>query len=189
MRQLAEYCRENPDAYKTVVVDHISGMQDLVLREILGLEELPAQLGWGTASQQQWGTVATQTKEHLRSMLDLPQHVVLVAQEREFEADKDSSLGLTPTIGSAVSPSVAGWLFPACDYICQTYIRGRTEKATIKIGGKETPTIRKVPGVDYCLRIAPHEVYTTKVRKPKGRELPDEIVDPDFAKLIKVITG
>src|SRR5271166_1439687 len=37
--------------YKTVVLDHASGFADMKLKEILGLEQLPAQKGWGMATQ------------------------------------------------------------------------------------------------------------------------------------------
>ena len=60
---LSELCevqaREN--RWKTIVLDHASSFQDLVLGKVLGLEETPVQLGWGTATQQQWGTVAAGT--------------------------------------------------------------------------------------------------------------------------------
>src|SRR3954464_6971149 len=39
--------------FRTVVLDHITGFQDLVLRDVLGVAELPEQKGWGLATQQQ----------------------------------------------------------------------------------------------------------------------------------------
>jgi hypothetical protein len=97
-----------PDLFKTVVLDHASGLQDLILKGLLGLDAIPVQYSWGLATQQQWGAVGIQVKESLRALLNLPHNVVIVAQERDFNTDGDSSLGLTPYVASALMPSVVG---------------------------------------------------------------------------------
>ena len=176
------------EKYKTVILDHASGLQDLILKEVVGLAEIPAQLGWGVASQQQWGQVALQLKERLRGLLGLPQHVIVTAQEREFNTDSESAL-LMPYVGSGLTPSATGWLNTAVDYICQTFIRQKTTVVETKIGTKTTRINKPAKGVEYCLRTGPHEVYTTKFRIPKGNPLPDEIVDPSFDKFLKLIKG
>lgn len=174
--------------FATVVLDHASGLQDMVLKEILGLEKIPEQLSWGLATQQQYGQCALQMKTRLRSLLDLPCNVVIVAQEREFNIDAESDL-LMPFVGSALTPSVTGWLNSVSDYICQTFIRQKTKIKTVKIGKKSVE--KKVPrkGVEYCLRTAPHDVYTVTFRVPKGTPLPEVIVDPDYNKLYNIIQG
>lgn len=177
------------DQYATVVLDHASGVQDLVLKEILGLDELPAQRSWGLASQQQWGQCALQTKEVLRAVLNHNGNVVIVAQEREFNSDTDGDEIIAPYVGSALTPSVTGWLNPACDYIGQTFIRRATTTKNVKLGKKVVP--KKVPTgkVEYCLRTAPDPVYTTKFRVPKGHPLPQVLVDPTYDKILAVING
>lgn len=187
--ELAAYAADSK--YKTLVLDHATGLQDLVLREILGLNEAPVQMGWGTASQQQWGQVALQMKERLRSLLDLPQNVVIVAQEREFNTDTESQI-LMPYVGCALTPSVCGWLNTAVDYICQTFKRQRTEVVETKIGTKTVKQNRKVQGIEYCLRVGPDAVYTTKFRVPRDRTrkvLPESIVDPDYTAILALIKG
>jgi hypothetical protein len=174
--------------YNTLVLDHASGLQDLTLKEILGLDELPAQKGWGLASQQQYGQSALMCKELFREMLSLPFNVVIVAQERVF-GDGDDSDVITPTVGAALSPSVTGWLGPACDYVVQTYLRAMVEKVKTKVGGKERVIERKGKGVEYCLRVGPHEVYQTKFRIPRGVRLPEMIVDPSYEKIVGLIRG
>lgn len=174
--------------FATVVLDHVSGLQDVILKEVVGLEEIPAQLGWGVAKQQDWGQVGLQIKERLRALLSLPRNVVIIAQEREFNVDAESAL-LAPYVGAGLTPSAAGWLNTAVDYICQTFIRQKTTTVETKIGAKTVKTTQKAPGVEYCLRTAPDPVYTTKFRIPKGRPLPTEIVDPSYDKIIKLING
>lgn len=187
IRELIQY-QQAEEKFATVVLDHATGLQDTTLKEILGLDELPAQGSWGMAKQQDWGQCALQMKEMLRGLLSLDSNVVIVAQEREFNTDADGDL-LMPFVGSALTPSVTGWLNPACDYICQTFIRQRTEDVETKVGNKTLKTKRVVKGVEYCLRTAPDPVFTTKFRLPRGTELPDVIVDPDFDQIHGLIMG
>lgn len=176
--------------FATVVLDHVSGLQDLTLKEILGIEEIPAQKSWGMATQQQYGQSTLQCKEILRQLLGLGGHVVIIGQERTFggrEDGIDPEL-VKPTVGCAVTPSLCGWLNPACDYVLQTFKRPRMRTKITKVGEKEVKTVARDKGVDYCLRCEPHDVFMTKFRVPKGRPLPDVIVDPSYDKLASVIS-
>lgn len=184
--EVAEHCEHAQ--YNAVVLEHASGLQDLVLKDLLNLDDIPEQLSWGLATQQQWGQVALQMKQLLRKLLDLSCNVVIVAQEREFSAPDDSSL-LMPYVGSALTPSVTGWLNPACDYICQTFKRQKTITKTVKVGKKNIKSQVPVEGVEYCLRTGPHAVFTTKMRTPKSHQPPDLLVDPTYEKLISAIKG
>lgn len=181
--------------YATVVLDHGSGLADLTLKEILGLRELPPQLSWGLATQQQYGEQALKLKEFFRALLNLPQHVVIVAQQRTFGGDDNNSDVIKPTVAAALSPSVTGWLNPACDYVVQTFKRPFIVSTERTVGGKSIITTERGRNpktgltVEYCLRTEPHEVFMTKFRVPKGHALPDSIVDPTFAKVQSVING
>ncbi len=177
-------------SFKSVVWDHVSGLQDLTIKEILGIEELPAQKGWGLAQQQQWGQSTAQCKEFLRTTLGLPCNVVLLAQERTFGGNEDGlSDIIKPMVGPSVTPSLAGWLMPACDYVVQTYKRPRVIETKVKVGDQETTVTERGKGADFCIRTEIHDCYATKVRIPRGRTLPDFIADPSHAKLVKVIRG
>ena len=132
IREVVQYQRET-DKFATIVLDHATGLQDYILKEVLGLEELPEQLSWGIATQQNWGQVAMKCKELLRHLLNLSCNVVIVAQEREFNVDSDESL-VMPFVASALTPSTVGWLNPAVDYIVQTRIQPRMEMVKVKVG-------------------------------------------------------
>lgn len=175
------------DTYKSMVIDHVSGVQDLCTHEITG-KPVPAQKSWGYMTQQQYGKVGLKLKECLRDFLGLSCHRIVIGQEKSFEGKEDNEI-TAPTVGVALMPSVAGWLYPACDYVCQTFKKQKTETVTTKLNGKDFITTNKVKGVDYCMRVGPHEVYTTKFRVPKGRDLPETIVDPTYTKIMKVING
>jgi hypothetical protein len=179
--------------FNTLVLDHASGFQDLVLKEILGLEEVPVAKTWGLASQQQYGQATVQCKEYWRGMLDLPINVVIVAHERIFKDESDNEI-FKPTVGASLMPQLAGWLHSSCDYVCQTYIRHKEviRKKTIKKGGKLITKERKVviPGeVEYCLRTKPDATYASKFRVPKGSPLLPVITDPSYDKIHKMING
>ena len=183
--ELVEY-QQREGKFATLVLDHATSLQDLVLKEILGLDELPAQGSWGMARREDWGQCALQMKEILRALLSLDCNVIIVAQEREFDSEYEGEL-LMPYVASALTPSVVGWLNPACDYICQTFKRQRTVEKEIKVGRKKVRRQQKVKGAEYCLRTGPHPIYEAKFRLPKGSELPDVIVDPDFDKIKELI--
>jgi hypothetical protein len=175
--------------YETVIVDTGSMLQDLVLREILGLEKIPEQKSWGDATQKQWGECALKTKEILRSILDLSiqSNIVIITQEREFKSDADSEI-VVPSIAGALTPAVSWWLNAACDCVVSTFKRQKTKQVTTKIGGKLKT--REVPtgGVEFCLRVGPSPVYSTKVRLPVGVEVPEYISNPNYEKLYELIS-
>lgn len=178
--------------FKTVVLDHASGFADLVLSEIIG-KPVPAQKGWGLASQQQYGQLSLVCKEAFRRLLGLPCNVVIVAQERTFGGKDDGGDPelMRPTVGAALTPSLTGWLNPACDYVLQTYKRPvMTRKETVAVRGQPPiVTYERGKGVEYCLRTEPHDLYMTKFRVPKGHPLPECVVDPSWEKIQAIIKG
>lgn len=187
--ELSELLEGVNGKYKSYLLDTATALQDMHLKEILGLDELPAQLSWGIASREDWGQTALKTKECLRAVLNLDGNVIVTAQERQFTANSADSDVVIPYVGSALSPSVAGWLNPACDYIGQTFIREETATKTTKIGGKVMTTEVKTGKKLFCLRVGPSEVYTTKFRLPKKNTLPEYVVDPSYEKILKLISG
>jgi hypothetical protein len=186
-------------SYATVVLDHASGLQDLTIKEILGLDEVPlvkykaAGKGqsWGLVTQQQYGQSSLRCKEIFRDLLGLPCNVVIVAQERTFGGGEGDQLSdvIQPTVGASMTPSVTGWLGPACDYVVQTYKRPKMEQGTARVGDKEITTQRRGRGAEFCLRTGPHDVFQTKFRLPLGTPLPDSIVDPTYSKILALING
>lgn len=186
---------EEAEGYATTVLDHSTGFADLLLREILGVPEIPLAKykkagkgeSWSTVTQQQYGELALKCKEAFRDLLNLPGNIVLVAQQRTFGVSEDgkASEDIRPTVGAALTPSVTGWLNPACDYVVQMFKRPKTEEKTM-VG-----VTRKVKtgGVEYCLRTEPHDVFMTKFRLPVGHPLPPYIVNPSYEKMMAVING
>jgi hypothetical protein len=176
--------------YKTVAMDTASALQDLVLADMLGFKEAPLQWNpmqlseqWGKQTRQKYGERADAVKKILNAMLGLPRHVVITAHEKNFNEDDANADLLFPQIGSALSKSAAGWLNGAVDYICQTFIREKTE--TIDSGGIKIET--KTGKMEYCLRTGTHDIFQTGFRVNPGVRIPDMIVDPSFQKIQSVI--
>ena len=188
LKELIQHVQEE-GGYETIVIDHVTQLQDLVLQEVLGLDEIPEQLSWGIATQEQYGQVSLQLKTYLREVLSLPCNVVIIAQERTFNSNDETSgsSALQPFIAPALSPSAVGWLLNAVDFVVETFIRKKIEVKTIKIRGKDKKKEVDTGEVEYCLRTAPDDIYSTKFRKPKGKELPKEIVDPTYDKIVNLL--
>lgn len=178
--------------FVSAALDTATMLQDLVLKEILGLEELPEQKSWGMATQQEYGIMTGQVKEYLRHFLDLADssdlHIAISAQERNFNEGKASEV-LDPSMGAALTPGLAGWLNPACDYIVETFIREQYKDFVTKQAGKPIKSRKKTGEIEFCIRTAPDPIYTTKFRVGVGCPLPPVIVDPTFDKIMKVIKG
>lgn len=187
--EILELVANDLSRYKSFAVDTASSLQDLVLKEILGLDQLPTQRSWGMASQQQWGQCALKTKEYMRWILSLNGNVVIAAQERNFKSDESDNEMDIPSVGSALSPSVAGWLNPACDYIGQTLIKDEIKKVRVKVGLKIIEREQRTGKKEYCLRVGPSGLYTTKFRLPRTVSLPEFIVDPTYEKIVELIKG
>lgn len=175
--------------FKTVALDTASALQERVLAEILKIPQLPEQMSWGTATREQWGQCSLQVKTILGRLLGLPCNVVVTAHERNFNDEAKGADDLIPAIGSALSPSVTGWLNGETDYICQTYIRSQKIEKVIEANGKKVTQLIDTGKPEFCLRTGPHPIYMTGFRIPIGRVLPDLITDPTYDKIMEVITG
>lgn len=189
IKELVEYQRET-GAYETIVLDHATGLREIILREIKGLDEAPVQLSWGLATQQDWGQIGEIWKKYVRSLISLECNTVIVSHEQEYNTDVESQNAMItppPVVGSALGKSCMKWLDGACDYIGQTCIRPESIEQTITVAGKSIKKQKLTGKMEYCLRVGPNELYTTKFRIPKGSELPDVIVDPDYSKIKELI--
>lgn len=184
--------------FKTLVLDHLSGLQDLVLKEITGLDEIPLykirgdKARQGTATQGQYGDTINNCKDLLRCLLNTPLNVVIVAQERAFNNEGADSEVMLPSVCAGVMPKLAEWLNPAVDYIVQTFIREKVveEKKPIPGAKGKFMTLRKkTGGVEFCIRTGHHPVYTTKFRVPRHFKIPQVIVDPTYEKVLDLIKG
>ncbi len=177
--------------YKTIVLDTMSQLQGVFLTELGVNKKLAGKTkkkpgDFGTLTKQDWGVIAGDMKAVVMDIRNLPVESVFIAQERVFNLGDEEDDGLDqlmPEVGPRLMPSVKDDLNASVSIIGNTFIRIKVTKE--KVDGKSVKKIEK----QYCLRVGPNEVYTTKIRKPKGVVAPDYIVDPTYKKIRAVMKG
>lgn len=177
----------NKKGYQTVIIDTVSMAQDFATKEVLAEgnknEEDAGQ--WGSMTKRDWGEVSGRLKSMIHRYRDLDMHVIFIAQDRVFnggEEDTDDG-AIQPEVGPRLMPSVASVMNAAVHLIGNTFVKEQV--SVIKIGVKK----KEKRKIQYCMRIGPHSSYITKVRKPKGVEVPRFIVDPTFETLEELKRG
>lgn len=167
--------------YKTVSLDQISQMQDIAINTVRAAKNMKPN---DKTSYKFWGEVSGMMKtwlQNFRNLQDQGLYVIFIAHQRTFGGDgEEEDNQIDPSVGARLMPSVSSFLNGAVSTIGNTFIRERYL-------GKGKDRKRKV---DYCLRVGPHAVYRSKIRRPPDSGLlPDIIVSPTFEKLEKVSRG
>jgi hypothetical protein len=199
--QVYWFLKKNPGKYKTVIWDTMSQLQNIAVEAVLEEKgkDKSAVGDWGTMTQREWGDVAARMKPFITNMRDLPMDVIFIAQHRVFnmptdDEDEAKTTMLAPEVGPAMMPSVGKHLNASVSVIGNTFIRVRTEERKRMVKNKNPKlkpkeVVDEVEHIEYCLRVGPNPVYTTKVRKSREITLPDVIVDPTYKKIMKVLRG
>lgn len=178
--------------YKTVVLDTMTQLQSILVEEMgekikARLESKKKRPGeFGSLQLQEWGIIAGDMKAVIMDIRNLPLESVFIAQEKihnSGDEDDDGNEQIAPHVSTRLMKSVDSDLCASTSIIGNTFIRIKTVKE--KVDGKTVRRIEK----QFCLRLGPNEVYATKIRKPKGVQVADYIVDPTFRKLKKIMKG
>ena len=189
MEEAYMYLLANPKRYKTVTIDTVSQLQQLVVSEVAARKNRNSDRAgdWGTMTKQDWGDVASYLKTWLMNFRDLARdhgiEVVFIAQDRVNREDDTDDQAIAPEVGPRLSPSVAAALNAMVSVIGHTLIRAKDKVVTDPKTGKK----RTVQRVQYCLRVGPNPTFVTKLRKPKSTELPEFVVDPDYDTIVDLI--
>lgn len=182
--------------FKTVVLDSVTSLQDIILKEILNLPDMPEILGWGTATLQQYRERSEVCREVLRPYLNLDKHVVILGKERDHTYNEEKSVEqIPPFIGVDLGKATAEWINDACDYICQMQVwretkikrivTGKDAKGNEKFVEREEETGRTVRR----LRTMAHPNYMAGFRAADPSKLEEFIIEPTFAKIYKAVKG
>lgn len=188
LEETYRWLRDNPKAYKTVVIDTITQVQQILIEEISGksAKRSGKQPGdWGTMTKAQWGKVSSKLKSLITDFRDLPMNVVFLAQQRVFNVDvEDGTDGeIDPEVGPNLTQSTMSHLCGAVKVIGNTFIRSKT--IVKRVDGKKTE--KEV--VEYCVRLGPTSSYITKIRKPKSIRMPAFVSDPTYEDILEIIEG
>lgn len=130
---IANELKEN-NPFKTVVLDTITSLQDVIYVELLGLPKIPDQMNWGVPPDGLYPARSEKLRATVRPLLDLKTcNVVILAQEKDHNASDDrggkskllrgqrgemqQGSFMAPALGSGTS----GWLCDNCGYVIQIY--------------------------------------------------------------------
>ena len=179
--EIYEDLRDTDHGYKTVAIDALPGIQRMAITEA---KRLVRKKDSDQSSQRDMGEATrlmNVTLHDYRDLKELGINVVMNAHDRIRESDTDSDDAIAPEVGPNIMPGISKALMGAVDVIGVTFIRVEKEKKKLGVESKRN--------VDYCLRVGPHEVYNTKIRVPKGKPIPELIVDPTYDKIKAVVNG
>lgn len=174
---LYDYIIENPKKYKSVVIDHLTTLQDLShqkVREEEGKEKM---------SQQLYGFSSSYLKEIIGMYKELTDYgitPIFIAEDRLESGDGDGEDQLLPEVGPGIMPSVSRFLCAASRVIGHTYLQERVEK---------TGDVKVKRFIEYRLRLGPNPYYITKVTRPKGNYCPSYVVDPSYQDIVDIVKG
>lgn len=179
--EICEQLRDTDHGYKSVVIDALPGIQRMAISEA---KRLSRKKDSDQSSQRDMGEATrlmNVTLHDFRDLKELGINVAMNAHDRIRESDADSDDAIAPEVGPNIMPGISKALMGAVDVIGVTFIRVQKEKKKLGVETKRN--------VDYCLRVGPHEVYNTKIRVPKGKPIPELIVDPTYDKIKAVVNG
>jgi hypothetical protein len=174
------YLKGGNHQFASVIIDHLSNLQKLMLNWIMKKEsnwdplkdmDMPNKRDYGGLSQlmQRW----------ILDFRNLPMNVLFIAQENSSDDDDvDSDI---PTVFPQVTRSVRGIIGGAVDFIGHTYVR----ESIVTKDGKE------IKSTKFCMRLGPNSKYTTKIRLPVGcpKPAPAAIVNPTYDAVQKIMRG
>lgn len=172
-----DYIKDNPDRFKSVVIDHMTALQDFCYEKVMDEE------GKSRMSQGMYGTAGGYLKEVInlyKGLTDLGITPCFNCQDRMESGDGEGEDQLLPGVGPDLMPSVARTLCAASRVIGHTYQFENVEKLD---GAK----VRR--NIEFRLRLGPNPYYITKVTRPFGTPCPQFLVDATYQDIMKVVKG
>ena len=169
-------------SFESVSVDSLHALQALAINHVKKQakksdDDQTSQRDFGQA-----GALMQQWIRNYRDLVDDDMNIVFLAHDRVHEYEGEDDEMITPEVGPRLMPAVASCAVGSVNVVGYTMIK-QTVSEKKKLGQKAESKI------EYCLRIGPHPLYTTKIRTDKNNHTPEFIVDPTYDKLVSVIKG
>ncbi len=164
--------------YQTIVVDTVTGLQDLATNELLRKNNMKPE---DKITLPMHGVIGQMMIGVLMDLRDIAPHVVFLAQDKESKKDEDakSTEQIEPSVGAELKDKVAKTLNRAVSLIVQTLIRE-------ELGHDREGKVVMHPA--YRLRVGPDPTYTTKIRQEVGIQVPSDI-EPSYKALMEIMTS
>lgn len=199
--------------FRKVVIDGITSWNDVILSEVMQTDyaNMPAVLGLGKVSADQYVERGERLIRYLKPFFDLPCDLWVIAQERDHNPPKVSTTtkggkefsrpAQTPLMREAhpasqegsffsvgVSDTQAKFVQDACDFVMQMYedaevVEQRGADLQMADGTTLPGAVQLVPTGRYVkrLRCQYHPNYAARFRSPDYRCVPEYIEAPDPA--------
>lgn len=145
---------EQGHQFKTVVLDSGTSLDEMVLAEVCGWDDVQEMNRWGKVSQDQYTERSERMRKILRTFLGFQCNLIICCNEKDHNPPKDDSARNAMVKGiqnesffaAAMGGGTTRWVQDGCDFICQLYHdkEYRTEERERKTpvpGGK--PKIEK----------------------------------------------
>lgn len=186
--------------FKSVVLDSVTSLQDIVLMEILNLPEIIDQLNWGMVDEGQYRERSEKTREVLRKFINLPKHVIFNAKEKDHRPDKSvrkakmlRGLEIESFFACDLGGATAGWLHDCCDYIGRLYIAKETVSRQVPVVVNKKTVMREelteTGKIVRRLLTMYHPNFAAGFRSCTPEKVPEFIENPSYAKIQAIING
>lgn len=144
-----------------LVPDTITGLQSLALKEVKGKRSFEM-------NQRKWGQVGSRIIECIAETRNFPKDVLYLVQEKKSSGGEDSA----DEIGTAITPSIKGYLSSCVDWV------GRLTVEEIEV--KKTGNMRNA-------RILDFRISEFMEAKDRAGLFPKRLIDPTYPTIRKRI--
>lgn len=177
VQDLIEYLKAGHE-YQTIVIDTVTGLQDLATDELLRKNNMKTE---DKITLPMHGVIGQMMIGILMDLREIAPYVVYLAQDKENKKDADAGATdqIEPSAGAELKDKVAKTLNRAVSVIVQTLIRD-------EIGHDKQGKVVMRPA--YRLRVGPNATYMTKIRQEQGIEVPSDI-QPSYAALMEIMNS
>lgn len=201
--QVAEELAADVGLYRWFVLDGATSVQDLVLKEILGVSTLPDQLGYGTVTSDQYRARSERTREVLRPFLDLRVSGIILAKEKDHNPPKEERVsertgkvqpdmrprflrGLQSEsfIAAEIGGATVSWLQDCCSGIMRMYVEQEVKVEEVDGMKIEVPTGKYTR----FLRTGYHPNYAAGIRSSNPEQVREWIEAPTPDKILKLLS-
>ena|ERR1700722_8684036 len=168
---------EKGSKYKSVVLDQMTGLQNLVIREMKEKKNQRADDVFSQRSYGQLGGWMMQWTLNYRNLIKQEYDVCFLSHQKRIEAQEEDDDRLAPEVTTALTGSITNFLLGAVSVIGNQFIRESYDKKT-----KETQ-------MQYCMRLV-SGFYRCGIRRPvSAGPVPEYVVNPTFDKIMKLSKG
>lgn len=176
MVKVIKWLRENPDKFKTVVLDSLTEFQKIVMQEIIRAEvaNSPRARDPEVPEQRDWQKSHERIRKVVRGLRDIPNtHIIFTCLTREVKAEGDGPITFKPSLPGQLADEIAGFI----DIVGYLHI----ERTVETVDGKRNPTLAR--------RIQFQPGKQRVIVKDRSDNLGTIIEDPTLPKMMAAIRG